>query len=86
VVVVDPPGQPLGILTLRDAIERVALVGGDLDAPVASVMTGGVVALPLWPRPSGALLARHDLRHLVVVDEPGAAGVVSRAICTPAAA
>jgi hypothetical protein len=55
-----------------DAIERVALAGGDLDAPVAGVMTGGVVALPLWPRPSGALLlARHDLRHLVVVDEAG---------------
>ena len=82
VVAVAPASlQPLGILTLRDAIDRVALVGGDLDAPVASVMTGGVVALPLWAGAHQArlLLARHDLRHLVVVDEAGRfAGVVSR--------
>ena len=82
VVVVDSASlQPLGILTRRDAIERVALVGGDLDAPVASVMTGGVVALPLQASPHQAriLLARNDLRHLVVVDESGRfAGVVSR--------
>ena len=82
VVAVAPASlQPLGILTLRDAIDRVALVGGDLDAPVASVMTGGVVALPLWAGAHQArlLLARHELRHLVVVDEAGRfAGVVSR--------
>jgi CBS domain-containing protein len=44
-------------------------------------MTGGVVALPLWAGAHQArlLLARHDLRHLVVVDEAGRfAGVVSR--------
>ena len=82
VVVVDSASfQPLGILTRRDVIERVALVGGDLDAPVASVMTGGVFSLPLQASPHQArlILARNDLRHLVVVDESGrVAGVVSR--------
>lgn len=82
VVVVDPASlRPLGILTQRDAIERVALVAGDLDEAVAGVMTGGVVSLPLTASPHQARLAmaRYDLRHLVVVDGTGRfAGVVSR--------
>lgn len=82
VVVVDPASvRPLGILTLRDALERVALVGGDFGAPVASVMTGGVISLPLAASAHQArlALARYDLRHLVVVDGTGGfAGVVSR--------
>ncbi|WP_374482660.1 DUF294 nucleotidyltransferase-like domain-containing protein [Zoogloea sp.] len=82
VVVTDPRTDlPLGILTQRDALQRVALPAGDLDAAVAGVMTGGVVALPLDASVhQGRLaLARHDLRHLVVVDELGRfAGVLCR--------
>ena len=82
VVVADPETRrPLGILTARDAIERVVLGSGDLDEAVAGVMTGGVVALPASAGSHQArlALARHGLRHLVVVDEAGRfAGVVSR--------
>lgn len=82
VVVTDPlKGLPLGILTQRDALRRVALPAGDLDAAVAGVMTGGVVALPLDAGVHRArlTLARHGLRHLVVVDERGRfAGVLCR--------
>lgn len=81
VVVDDQATRPLGVLTQRDVIERVVLPGGDLDEAVADVMTGGVVSLPLVASAHQARLsmARHDLRHLVVVDGDGAfAGVVSR--------
>lgn len=82
VVVTDPVGRlPLGILTQRDALQRVALLAGNLDEAVAGVMTGGVVALPLDASVHQArlTLARHGLRHLVVVDERGRfAGVLCR--------
>ena len=82
VVVIDgQAARPLGVLTQRDIIERVVLPGGDLEEAVVGVMTGGVVSLPLTASAHQARLslARHDLRHLVVVDADGAfAGVVSR--------
>lgn len=82
VVIVDPQAaRPLGVLTQRDVVERVVLCGGGLDEAVVGVMTGGVVSLPLAASAHQArlALARHDLRHLVVVDREGAfAGVVSR--------
>lgn len=82
VVVTDPVhGLPLGILTWRDIIDRVLLPGGGLEEPVAGVMTGGVVGLPLSSSVHQARLAmaRHALRHLVLLDAMGGvAGVVSR--------
>ncbi len=82
VVVADvDTGFPLGVLTHRDVLARVVLAAGDLDAPVASVMTGGVVSLPLGANLHLArlVLAQHRLRRLVVVDAAGRlAGVVSR--------
>ncbi|MDD2991674.1 MAG: DUF294 nucleotidyltransferase-like domain-containing protein [Zoogloea sp.] len=82
IVVVDgEAARPLGVLTQRDIIERVVLPGGDLEEAVAGVMTGGVVSLPLTASAHLArlILARHDLRRLVVVNDDGAfVGVVSR--------
>ena len=38
VAVIDPEsGAPLGILTLRDVLKRIALGGSELDLPVAAV-------------------------------------------------
>ena len=82
VVVADvDTGFPLGVLTYRDVLERVVLAAGDLDVPVASVMTGGVMSLPLGANVHLArlLLAQRRLRRVVVVDADGRlAGVVSR--------
>ncbi len=81
VVIVDPARRPLGMLTLRDVIDRVVLPGGDLGAPVAGVMTGGVVALPgdASAHLARLMLARHGLRHLVVTNGAGQlVGVLSR--------
>lgn len=81
VVIADPALRPLGVMTLRDMIERVVLPSSDLDVPVVGVMTGGVVALPgdASPHLARLMLAKHGLRHLVVTDGAGRlAGVLSR--------
>ncbi len=82
VVVTDPGGcVPLGIFTLRDFVQRVSLAGGDLDQPVAAVMTSGLITLePHASAHQAALtMARNDVRHVVVVDAGGClAGLVSQ--------
>lgn len=82
VVVIDPPSRvPLGTFTTRDLVQRVTLPGGDLDQPVACVMTGGLLTLgPGTTAHRAALtMARLGVRHLVVVDGDGRLlGAVSR--------
>jgi CBS domain-containing protein len=72
---------PLGIFTLRDLVRRVTLPGGDLQQPIAGVMTGGLVTLrPHATAHQAALtMARNGVRHVVVVDGDGQlAGVVGQ--------
>ena len=45
-VVVDDERRPVGVFTLRDVLERVALPGVEPTAPVASVMASNVFSLP----------------------------------------
>ena len=74
-------GLPLGIFTLRDLVRRVALPGGDLEQPVAAVMTAGLATLPPEASAHQAALAmaRSGVRTVVVVDAEGRlAGVVSQ--------
>jgi CBS domain-containing protein len=82
IVVADPRTQvPLGIFTLRDLVRRVTLPGGDLEQPVAAVMTSGLISLePRTSAHQAALeMARHGVRHVVVVEGDGRlVGVVSR--------
>ena len=82
VVVVDPGGRiPLGIFTLEDVVRRVTLSGTSLDDPVATVMTSGLVTIAPHATAHQAILtmARHAVRHLVVVDAAGAlVGILSR--------
>ncbi len=82
VIVTDPGGcVPLGIFTLRDLVRRVSLPGGDLDGPVAAVMTSGLITLEPHASAHHAALvmARNGVRHVVVVDAGGClAGVVSQ--------
>jgi len=64
---------PLGIFTLHDLVSRVTLAGGDLNEPIASVMTSGLITLgPQASAHQAALtMARNDVRHIVVVDTEG---------------
>jgi CBS domain-containing protein len=82
VVVVDGAGRiPLGVFTLEDLVRRVALPEADLEQPIATVMTSGLITVvPQATVHEGVLsMARHGVRHLVVVGADGAlAGVVSQ--------
>jgi CBS domain-containing protein len=82
VVVVDPLRRiPLGVFTLEDVVRRVALPGAALEQPVATAMTSGIVTIPPQASAHEAVLtmARHGVRHLVVVEADGAlVGVVSQ--------
>lgn len=81
--IVDPETEaPLGILTLRDVLRRVVLDGGDLSAPVAAVMTGGVLRLPsdATVHQASVTMVRRNVRHLVMVAPDGRyANIVSQA-------
>lgn len=82
VVVADPSRRvPLGIFTLQDLVRRVTLPGGDLQAPIATVMTSGLITLgPHASAHQAALtMARNGVRHVVVVDAEGKlAGIVAQ--------
>ena len=78
-IVVDAADVPLGILTLRDVVDRVALEPGALDARIEQLMTPHPVTLPVQETGYAAALAmvRHGVRHIVLVDGARLAGVVS---------
>lgn len=72
-VVADPSGKPLGIFTLRDLLERVALPELSIDQPVSKVMSGEPLALPPEaPVYEAALLmAKRGFRHVLVAEPDG---------------
>ncbi len=81
IVVADPQRVPLGIFTLQDLLRRVTLAQGDLQQPIACVMTSGLItSRPQATAHQAALaMARHGVRHVVVVDEAGRMiGIVSQ--------
>ncbi len=81
-VVADPETRvPLGVFTLNDLLRRVTLPGGDLQQPIAAVMTSGLItSKPHSTAHQAALaMARHGVRHVVVVDDDGRlVGIVSQ--------
>jgi CBS domain-containing protein len=79
IVVVDPDGRPLGVLTLGDVLTRVTLPQASLDVPIEQVMTRRVFTLSMQaPAFEAALLmARENIRHVPLLDGERLAGVVS---------
>ena len=77
VVVVDAGGRPVGIFTTRDMVKASAL-GEDARA-VSELMTPAPVTMPDHAMAYEAALAMTSMgiRHIVVVDDRGLAGVVS---------
>jgi CBS domain-containing protein len=78
-VVADAMRRPLGVFTLRDVLEKVALRQVELALPVAEVMGERVFTLPgSTPASEAALLmAREGIRYVLVVEGGVLTGVVS---------
>ena len=78
-VIATADGVPVGIFTERDAVARVAAAGLDLRTPIKQVMTAAPLALPASASAGDAalLMARHGIRHVVVLDGAKFCGVVS---------
>lgn len=78
-VVADPEGRPIGIFTLKDLMNRVALPGLSLDAPISAVMTPDPVSLPrsAFAFEAAMAMAHAGIQHICVVEEGRLVGVIS---------
>lgn len=79
VVVNDPHGHPVGILTLKDVLQRVTLAGVPLTTAISSVMTPSPATLEGGATVADALLvmARQGIHHLPLVEDGRLIGVIS---------
>ncbi len=74
VVVLDERTRvPLGIMTLPDVVRRIAIEGGDLQAPIAAVMTSGLITVPAdgTVHQASVVMVRRGVRHLVLTEADG---------------
>jgi CBS domain-containing protein len=78
-IVVDEKSVPLGILTLRDILDRIVLEPAALSEPVSVRMTTHPVTASLETSAYQAALAmiRHGINHIVLVDDGRLAGLIS---------
>jgi CBS domain-containing protein len=78
-IAVDEAGRPVGILTLPDVLERIALPQIDLEQPVIGIMTTNLTFLPPQALAYEAALtmAKQGFRHVLVVENERLKGVVS---------
>lgn len=78
-VAVDGDGRPLGIMTLHDVLERVAIPQIDIDLPVMEVMSMQLSALPpqALAHEAALMMAKHGFRHVLVVENGRLVGLVS---------
>ena len=78
-IAVDEAGRPLGILTLPDVLERIALPQIDLEQPVIGIMTTHLTWLTPQALACEAALemARQGFRHVLVVENERLVGLVS---------
>ncbi len=75
----DADGRPLGILTLHDVLERIALPQLDLEQPVMAVMSTQLTSLPpqALAHEAALMMARHGFRHVLVIENERLVGLVS---------
>ncbi|MBI5890285.1 MAG: CBS domain-containing protein [Nitrosomonadales bacterium] len=78
-VAVDEDGRPLGIMTLHDVLDRIAIPQIDLDQPVLEVMSMQLNTLPpqALAHEAALMMAKHGFRHVLVVENGKLAGLVS---------
>jgi CBS domain-containing protein len=73
VVVDEASGIALGIVTLHDVLRRIAIEAGDLEAPIATIMTGGLITLPAdaTAHQASVVMVRRGVGHLVLTQPDG---------------
>lgn len=79
VVIASAAGQPLGIFTERDVLDRIALGGIAQDGPIEKAMTRSPFSLPGHAAlfEAAQAMARLRFRHVLVMEEGKLLGVVS---------
>lgn len=78
-LVTDPAGTPVGILTRYDILGRITLAQVPLDTPISQVMVRPVLSLTVQNTAQDAalLMSRHGMRHVPVTRDGVAVGMVS---------
>lgn len=78
-VAVDEDGRPLGILTLPDVLERIALPQINLEQAVIGVMTTNLTCLSpqALAHEAALMMAKQGFRHVLVVENEKLIGLVS---------
>jgi len=78
-IVVDEARRPLGVFTLHDVLDRVALPQAHQEWPISRFMSTNLVTLPSIATAQDAALAmvRHGIRHVLVLEHGVLRGIVS---------
>lgn len=78
-VAADGDGRPLGIVTLHDVLDRIAIPQIDLDQPVINVMSTQLSSLPpqALAHEAALMMAKHGFRHVLIVEKERLVGLVS---------
>ena len=78
-LVTDPAGAPVGILTRYDILGRITLAQVPLDAPISQVMVHPVLSLTTenTAQDAALLMSRRGMRHVPVTRDGVAVGMVS---------
>ena len=78
-LVTDPAGTPVGILTRYDILGRITLAQVPLDTPISQVMVQPVLSLTTenTAQDAALLMSRHGMRHVPVTRDGVAVGMVS---------
>ncbi|MDP2786747.1 MAG: DUF294 nucleotidyltransferase-like domain-containing protein [Pseudomonadota bacterium] len=78
-IAVDANKKPVGIFTLHDVLDRVALAGISLDAPFNTVMSPNPHTLPphALAHDAALVMAKHGFRHILVEEEGRLKGLIS---------
>ncbi|MBI5006280.1 MAG: CBS domain-containing protein [Nitrosomonadales bacterium] len=78
-VAADEDGRPLGIMTLHDVLDRIAIPQIDLEQPVIEVMSTQLNTLPpqALAHEAALMMAKHGFRHVLVVENEKLVGLVS---------
>jgi CBS domain-containing protein len=78
-VVTEGDQHPIGIFTLHDVLNRVALAQLDLDQPISAVMSASLTTLPpqAFAYEAALEMARHGFRHVLVTESGKLVGIIS---------